>query len=381
MNITHVMIFVLIIVVCLTHNTFNGTSNSNSEQIKINPALYKNFEQFQDPPTNPPVCTPAPDNRPWTASKPVRSITSRYTGISLNVCPTSSATCDIGNINSEYIVLITTPNNDLPEGALTVNSDGSFTTNVQTNANNQTWRLIHITSPSDLQTYLPETQTALTTSSGKYPYYICLKTPTKEHGSSSGTGTDTTVDLENDPNLALQYENGSISVRPLGEYESQKWLIKENPIEQQSIMILNNNQYTRFTPEFIQSNNGGVNNLDNLTTMNQHNVLKSLAEIKTLLSNREDTNGENPLIVGDTPLTVTLKLGAAQSNPENFQNTKENFQSNNMNSLLNNFQASREQSTQQNVPRNNALYECKIPNFEDFVSLNQMASCTGCSNL
>ena len=273
-NTNLVLLVGIVLIICIVYALQN---NLEAYQVIKNSVKVKRTvkDNFQDQEPDRSICE---DQGEWQDNQPVKSIISRYTGIRLNVCASDSSDCNVGNINSTYIVLVDTPNGDIPKGVLTVQGNGSFSTEVQTNSPTQLWNLILIEKPADFQMYSTETPT-----NTRYPYYLCLKTQNRKSDPD---------DLETNPNLALQYENGSLSVRLLGDYESQKWLINPDPVENLPVMILNNNQYSGFSPEFLQTGNrdpnfnvpAGMNNaVHQLNTLNSRQVMESLNQIQQLL--------------------------------------------------------------------------------------------------
>lgn len=336
-----------------------------------------NEESFQNQPTQsncPPVEPPV-----WYENSPISSIISRYTGIGINVCASDSINCDVGNINSSYLINIQTPNDEIPQGVLTVKGNGSFTTEIQSNSPEQMWKIIKINNATDFGLY--STENAINT---RYPYYLCLKEPVRR--------TDQGGNIGDNPNLALQYENGSISVRLLGDFESQKWLIRDTSINQQPLNILNG--ISAYSPEYVDPSSGGSNfmggGIEQLNAASQMQIMQSLNQIQKMLG---DQNGDKPpseTTFGDVPISVNLRLGGnvpdMPSSTETVENGNEGFQSTSrINTLLNKFenedQEGKDKETLNALIQKDSTIECKVPNFDDYVTLSQMASCHACSEL
>jgi hypothetical protein len=112
----------------------------------------------------------------------------------------------------------------------------------------------------------------------------------------------------------LQYENGTLSVRPLGDYISQQWDISTVNVTP-GIPILNNNQLSSFSPEYVD---GGVaNSTAMLNSTTNQQIMTSLNQILGYIQangiNQTPTQsvfGSTSTNAASTPLTVNVRLGA-----------------------------------------------------------------------
>lgn len=263
-------------------------------------------ESFVDTPTPDPNATVAPSPTPtvtcpvitpdWWAVSPIKSIISKYSGISVNVIPADFPDYSGGNIDSNYQVMIESANTAIPKGALSVANTGVFSKSVIDKADtNQLWKIKRITSVDDLKTL--SGNPTMNVTNMNYPYYLIV---------SLNTLTATTVRV-------LQYENGTLSVRPLGDYISQQWDISAVNVTP-GIPILNNNQLSNFSPEYVD---GGVaNSAAMLNSSNNQQIMASLNQILGYIQANGINQTPTQSVFGSsanaasTPLTVNVRLGA-----------------------------------------------------------------------
>ena len=148
--------------------------------------------------TSPTQC-PTVGETPWYLKQPVGSIVSRYHGTTLDV----AAVIPEQNINSPYIIPIKNPNTNTTPGCLSVNADGTYTTTLcDMNNLGQHWNIKHIQTAQDFANYVPSETIQ---PNEKYDFYLILSS--------------------RDRTKALHYDGGALAVRPVGNYEGQKWLI------------------------------------------------------------------------------------------------------------------------------------------------------------
>lgn len=390
------LLLIVIVVVCFFINfkeqertleeVIEGFQDNNEENEEESVQNIDNCQQIQ---------------KEWYEILPIKSIISRFSGVSFNVCSVDSDNCNEGNLESKYYVSIDNPNNDTPEGVITVLENGTYYTEVKSNIEQQFWKIIRIDANNKLEKYLPEnTMTDAEKNNEKYPYYICVKTPLYENTSSTKITP---------PNLnkVLQYENGSLSIRFLGNYESQKWYINKKEIRNLPILTVNNYQQSQFSPELSRQSDN-QQRLNALNESNSQNVMSSLKQILKLLENQGSTTQPSESLFGNKPLSVNVNLGGRNILPGQIEeqvDKRTNIQTDEQNvsedDIVEKFQDNKKDVRRMldNYEKNSVIEEekqtlrkmvedsksdsikCKIPNFDDYVTVSQMAVCNGCSNL
>ena len=369
----------------------------------------KTLEAFQDPTTTQtptpeptPELTPEPTPEPtpeltpeptpeltlnpdcpspgeWYENSPIKSIFSRYFGVGINVSPAISALS--GNINSKYLIFIESTNKDTPQGALSLDSMGTYSVQIP-NGNNheQQWDIKTINSESDLQELKSDVSSA---ADEKYPFYVVGK-------------MNSTTDVY----YTLQYDNGSIAARPFNNYETQKWTISKNPINQPAIHILDSNQLTRLTPEYRPSdtatavaavtNQGGYDPstqslmLQQMTNANQADVMKSFQQILSLLQKEGKIEPPTETTFGNKPLTINLKVGGNPDKVVEAVQSNEGFQAtNSVTDLLDKWENKQLEPLRQAelnaFKKTNNGQSCPTPNMDDYVRKTGIP-CVACSN-
>jgi hypothetical protein len=124
------------------------------------------------------------------------------------------------------------------------------------------------------------------------------------------------------PQLALQYENGNLSIRPMNAgFESQKWIFSNTPITR-GVPVLNYGPASLFTPEFnpftsnnlsstsssvSQSNNQQVNDVINFI---KTNIQQYLAAVGTTPQGTIPAVSTSSLGNKDMPLNINVNLGS-----------------------------------------------------------------------
>ena len=404
------LLLIVIVVVCFFIN-FKGQERTLEEVVEGFEDKKDNNDETNNNDEN--ANTDEKDNcqqeqNQWFEILPIKSIVSRFSGVSFNVCSVDSDNCNEGNLESKYYVSIDNPNNDTPEGVITVLENGTYYTEVKSNIEPQFWKIIRIDENNKLKKYLPEnTMTEEEINNEKYPYYICVKTPVYEN-----SGKITPPNL----NKVLQYENGSLSVRFLGNYESQKWYINKKEIKNLPILTVNNYQQSQFSPELSRQGDN-QQRLNSLNESNSRNVMSSLKQILKILEKQGNAGQPSESLFGNKPLSVNVNLGGRNILPgqnkeqvdeqleqvdEQLEQVDEQLEQNvSEDDIVEKFQDdNRDVRTMLNEYERNGIIEeekktlrkivedsksdsikCKIPNFDDYVTVGQMAVCNGCSNL
>lgn len=204
------------------------------------------------------------------------------------------------------------------------------------------------------------------------------------------------------PLLALQYENGNLSIRPQkSNFESQKWIYSDTPITR-GIPVLNYGPASLFTPEFnpftsnnmsstasvSQSNNQQVNDVINFI---KTNIQQYLATVGATSQGVIPTVSSSSLGNKDMPLNINVNLGSSSSSSSStdfgsssksaFDNITGTTTSSDLLSLLDKYENS------QTVPTRNQLFlgtdlatalqtnqGCNSLNIGDYTS-NRVSTC------
>jgi hypothetical protein len=257
---------------------------------------YTYIEKFTEPITTQPITTQPITTQPQftcpqatIAQLPI-SIISRFFGIGFNIYPAnntiqSTLPTNITNTNLFLIEHIPVVHNNALGSMYAISSDGQLTIKLRNDQDSTQWWIL------------------TTKTDNKSTYYII--TPF--------TQTSTP--------LALQYENGNLSLRPYTDtdYESQKWITSTSKITR-GIPVLNYNPASLFTPEFDPYSTTTNINSTTLTQQNNQqvsNVLSTIkANIQQYLTQIGSTNQSVPPVSAsslgnkDMPLNINLNLGS-----------------------------------------------------------------------
>lgn len=216
------------------------------------------------------------DYRPKNAH--MNSIVAKYSGKVLNIIPLNNPPtqkCIIPFFNKRI------------EKCVSVNDDGTYSLSIPNrNSIRQQFLIIHIKNAEDYENHigLINSNLGYNLEDAKYPFYI-LKSLKK-------------------PNMALQYQDGNVSVRPLANYDSQKWDLSLDKIER--MIGAHEREYdsrltgdVRSDPEKLGTNEYSNNekikiklNLDNqvLNTFLKQNLGK-------IITNNNDSDNESEIDV------------------------------------------------------------------------------------
>lgn len=207
------------------------------------------------------VCDP----KNWWEEKPIKAIRSKMYGASYNVNPVS----ETGNINTPVLIPLTNPNNNTPSGCIAITNNGWHESVMcSTSTSNQQWIIKMINNQADFQAIMAASKNSDGTSGFTYGYKIdkvdypfCM------------------VISRDYPSYALYYASSALGVRPVGNYDDQKWDILPDNVED-PLITSKYNYYTKLTPELqvSQSNvpNTGMPNQNNQNIMNMlQQILKT----------------------------------------------------------------------------------------------------------
>ena len=198
----------------------------------------------------------------------------------------------------------------------------------------------------------------------------------------------------NNNNFALQYENGSLSLRPFNSasiFEGQKWL-RNTDIITRGIPVLNNNPASLFTSEFDPYSSSQQSSSNTMTDQNSKQVNDVITAVKSgiqqylgQLDNNNQTSQVSSSSLGQkaSPLNINLSLSSPAKQVSAFANVDNASLSNNMLSIMDKYGPSTNSSGGKNVPlynSNNLQNEinqfqgCKLVNINDYTS-NRVSSC------
>ena len=178
---------------------------------------------------------------------------------------------NINDNTKERIIFLQSPLSNNKN--ISLNNDGTLSeTFVKTMDSTQQWKLIFINNNIKYNTYLGNSTNGLKTDNTcvKYPFYIIVS-----RGKSN--------------TWALQYDYGSLSCRPIGNYDSQKWDISSEPLKGKSIIIHNTLKNNSVNFRDNPDNNGEEvdPNKINLNFNIKNDILKQL------LGNDNISNGDS----------------------------------------------------------------------------------------
>lgn len=360
-----IAVIILFIIAIIVYISDSATTTSSS---KIN----ESFVLPADTPTPSPDGTTLPPCQPqtpiptnWWSMSPVKSIVSKYSGIGINVTPANFPNYSGGDSTSNYQVMVESANTSIPKGALSVSNNGVFSKSlINSSDNSQLWQIKQITSTDYLKQLIGNP--TMTVSPVNNPYFVVVSLNS----------------LTTAPVRALQYENGTLSVRPLGDYVSQQWDL--SPINvTPGIPILNNNQLSSFSPEYVD---GGVANSVAMANASKNNeIMATLNQILGFVQstgiNQAPTQsvfGSTATNAASTPLTINVKLG---SNVGRAVTSSAGFASTDPVSLLkqyDNAQVAKLLGTSITAEPATLGGLCTTPNMSDYVS-KEGIPCTACA--
>ena len=213
------------------------------------------------------------------------AIVSRYFGVGFNIYPVTSTSSNILQNQTYLIEHIPITTTGVSGGMYSISSDGTFTIKLKNVADStQWWSMIELTDPTD-----------------KSVYEVMIP-----NGS---------------PNVALQYANGNLSIRPYTApgFEGQKWLKSNNTVTR-GIPVLNYSPSSMFTSEFDPYSTTSSVNTSNLSDANNQQVSDVITAVKSGIqqylsqTSNSQANGQmssSSLGNKNMPLSVNLNLGGS----------------------------------------------------------------------
>lgn len=141
--------------------------------------------------------------------QPIKSIISKVYGKVINIQPLAPVETTIPT--RRFMVKINGK-------AISVNSDGTYGLVLSNNDDiRQHWELVRVNNSQEYTVALGNSNNGYSVNKVSYPFYVC-----KSVYDMNQTGGIV---------RALQYEGGYISVRPIGNYDNQKWDVSNNQLE------------------------------------------------------------------------------------------------------------------------------------------------------
>ncbi len=156
----------------------------------------------------------------------IGSVTSKYSGKSFNV----DALPPVKGAKQKYMIKWV-PVGGKPGGCITANDDGTYSSPIcNANINKQQWFIKEVKNSEQYTKLIPKDRRTMGGSldDAEYPFYLVQS-----------------VEYEN---YCLHYEGGGLAIREIANYNSQKWDISKDKIEQDPLPTQENNKFTSLTP-------------------------------------------------------------------------------------------------------------------------------------
>jgi hypothetical protein len=215
--------------------------------------------------------------RDWWEDSPVKAIRSKLWGASYNLIYQPD-----GNINSPVLVPINNPNSQAPPGCLSVTKTGWHQTAMCAVKNvDQRWIIKRISNQQEFEKAMEQAKNDGGTTGFTYGYkmdkvdYPFFIVVAKDY-----------------PSQALYYNGSALGVRPIGNYDDQKWDILAEEVKD-PITTNDFNFYSKLTPELQASQSSLDSNMAGTALFGSQNLMTPEA-LKALLENimkQPNTNG------------------------------------------------------------------------------------------
>lgn len=252
----------------------------------------------------------------WWDNMPVKAIRSKLWGASYNLSYQPD-----GNIKSPVLVPINNPNSEAPPGCLTVTKNGWQESNMCSDKDaDQRWQIVKISNQSEFETALDKAKESGGTVGFTYGYkidkvdYPFFLVVSKDH-----------------PAQGLYYSGSALGVRPLGNYDDQKWDILKDEVKD-PITTHKTNFYSKLTPELQvaeSSFQSGMPTGNIATAQNLGNNPQALATMLSNLLKQPNTNGAFGVTDSGLKINVNMDEGVISKivgdSSSNSSNTVEPF--------------------------------------------------------
>ena len=156
----------------------------------------------------------------------IGSVTSKYSGKSFNV----DSLPPVKGSKRKYMIKWQ-PVGGKPGGCITANADGTYSTPIcNANINKQQWFIKEVKNAEQYKKLIPKDRRKMGGSldDAEYPFYL--------------------VQSSEFENYCLHYEGGGLAIREIANYNSQKWDISKDKVEQDPLPTQDNNKFTGLTP-------------------------------------------------------------------------------------------------------------------------------------
>jgi hypothetical protein len=281
-----------------TQNTVNNTQNTENNGISIgdviNGASEGASEEIGNEENNEEVdkCK----SGDWWDEKPIKAIRSKLWGASYNLIYD-----DEGNINSPISIPINNPNSKSPPGCLSVSDSGWHETKqCVENDTTQRWKIVKINTKDD---------------------FVKAIEVGKESGGTVGFTYGYKIDDKFDypffivvsaeyPSQALYYNGSALGVRPLGNYDDQKWDILDHRIKE-PIATNEFNYYSKLTPELRTSPSSLDSGIQSAGVNGSQNLGNNPQAMAALLSNIMQAPNTNGAFAVKDGLKINIEMDEA----------------------------------------------------------------------
>jgi len=290
------------------------------------------------------------------------AIVSRYFGVGFNIYPVTSISSSNILQNQTYLIEhIPITTNGTSGGMYSISADGSFTIKLKNSEDTtQWWTMLELTDRIDNSLY-----------------YVMIPNAS--------------------PTTALQYANGSLSIRPYSSpgFEGQRWLKSDTTITR-GIPVLNISPSSMFTTEFDPYSTTTSINTNNLSDTNNKQVSDVINAVKsgiqqylTKTGNSQSSGQVSSSSLGNKnmPLSVNLNVGSSSSSPQGvsfFENVTGSTTDSDILSILDKYESKSSlgmgsktiysQNDLQNQLNTSSKTGCKLVNINDYTP-NRVSTC------
>lgn len=235
---------------------------------------------------------PKCDDGNWWDKGPVKAIRSKLWGAAYNLIYQPD-----GNLKSPVLVPIKNPNSQSPPGCLSVTETGWHESAICAENNaDQRWQVVHIGSQADFEKAMSNAKTQNSTVGFTYGYRI----DKVDYPFFIVVSTDF-------PAQALYYNGSALGVRPLGNYDDQKWDILSEEVKD-PVMTHNYNYHSKLTPELQTLPAVNQSGMQGTPLAGFQNIANNPQAIATLLQSIIQPPNAGGAFGVEGPLKVNLEM-------------------------------------------------------------------------